>query len=204
LAKGLVELRKLRNNQPHSIACIKIVHAYNFWSIIETFHLEQVVRTNSGDYLSLSFNTFCSHKHVRNHQIVYANNCRFLLLKGKIDLPSADIDNFFPLCCFWCFETTCKRHSIQEISMGHINNDNVYKGLNPILRKDNVHMVFGCLECEKKKPMCNWSWTMISCLLYNGCQKSWMASWAPMSSLPCGHHKKWILVGSMGWIGRLS
>lgn len=150
MAKGLVEWKKLINNQPHSIAWFKIVHAYNFWSIVETFSLEHVVRTNSGDYLSLSFNTHCWHKHVRSHQVVYVNNWRFLLPKGRIGLPNGDFDHFVPLCCFWCCETTCKRRSTQEISMGHISNGNVYKGLNPILRKDNVHMVFGCLECGKK------------------------------------------------------
>jgi hypothetical protein len=80
----------------------------------------------------------------------------------------------------------CKTCMGQKICTNGIHNNNVYKGFDPIFKKDIVNMTFKCLKHERGKSMQMFLNHMKANFLLN-VKTSLMVSCLPMCSLSCEH-----------------
>jgi hypothetical protein len=80
----------------------------------------------------------------------------------------------------------CKKCMGQKICTNGIRNNNVYKGFDPIFKKDIVNMTFKCLKNERGKSMQILLNHMKANFLFNA-KTSLMVSCIPMCPLSCEH-----------------
>ncbi len=94
----------------------------------------------------------------------------------------------------------CRKCTCQKICTCGINNNNVYKGLNPILGETMSTWHLDVWNMEEG-TMCNLSWTTCKPTSFAmNAMMSWMILCVSMHSLPCEHHTKWMSKGLMGWV----